>query len=82
MTGARRAVERIDLRMLFRRQRKTEQVEVLALARGVHRLWDDDRAVFDVPTQNHLRGRHAVRGGDALDGPTRAGHDPMTFTYA
>ena len=71
MAGARRAVERVNLRMLFRCQRETEQVEILTLALGMHRLRDDDRAVFDVPTQNHLRGRHAVRGGDALDDAVR-----------
>ena len=49
-------------------QGEAEQVEVLLLAVGMHGLGDDDRAVFDVPTQNHLGRADLMGGGDLLDG--------------
>jgi len=62
-----RTVERVDGGMFIEREREAEQVEVLPLTFGVHRLGDDDRAVFDVPAQDHLGRRHLVRLGDSRD---------------
>ena len=67
MPGARRPVERIDGRMLGRAEHESEQVEVLLLPVRMHRLGDDDRAVFDMPPQDHLRFGDAMRPRDAFD---------------
>src|ERR1035441_10618482 len=43
---------------------EAEQVQVRLDALRPGGLGDDDDAELKVPAQDHLRGRHAVRGGD------------------
>lgn len=56
MAGAGGAVEGVDGSVFIGGQGEAEQVEILPLTVGMHGLGDDDRAVFDVPAQNHLAG--------------------------
>ena len=53
--------------MLVRVKHETEQVEILPLPVRMHRLGNDDRAVFDMPPQDHLRFGDAMRPRDAFD---------------
>ena len=68
MSGARRTVKRVDRGMFFRGEHESKQIEILLLPIRMHRLGDDDRAVFDVPAQNHLGRADLMGGGDLLDG--------------
>ena len=68
MAGAGGAVEGVDGSVFIGGQGEAEQVEILPLTVGMHGLGDDDRAVFDVPAQNHLGRADLMGGGDLLDG--------------
>ena len=68
MAGAGGAVEGVDGSVFVGGQGEAEQVEILLLTVSMHGLGDDDRAVFDVPTQNHLGRADLMGGGDLLDG--------------
>ena len=51
MSRTRRPIQRVDGRMLVRVKHETEQVEILPLPVRMHRLGNDDRAVFDTETR-------------------------------
>ena len=51
----------------------------IARAHGVTPARSCDGISKTIPKSVHADEHAAI---DALDGPTRAGHDPMTFTYA
>ena len=53
--------------MLLLGQRKTEQVKVLPLTLRMHRLGNDNGAVFDVPAQNHLCRAYMMSFRDTFD---------------
>lgn len=67
MSGARRTVKRVDRGMFFRGEHESKQIEILLLPIRMHRLGDDDRAIFDMPTQNHLRRGNPMLRCDALN---------------
>ena len=67
MSGARRTVKRVDRGMFFRGEHESKQIEILLLTIRMHRLGDDDRAIFDMPTQNHLRRGNPMLRCDALN---------------
>ena len=72
MSGARRTVKRVDRGMFFRGEHESKQIEILLLPIRMHRLGDDDRAIFDMPTQNHLRRGNPMLRCDALKSAPRA----------